>query len=152
MYQLVKVITCEITNQASLNSVCAFFINFNETVHIYSLRGSYMCQTNHFKRAYYAPGSALVCFKPFSVQSLFLLFPLHRFSQAFGLCSLKHIGSWFVIFVFCLCRLRPSGRFNGNARCFQTLEGRGFSPRALVVSLPLFSTQGHSLQYYLLSS
>ena len=60
MYQLVNVITCEITDQASPNSLCAFFVDFNETLHIYSLRGSNMCQTNYFKWAYYAPGDALV--------------------------------------------------------------------------------------------
>ena len=60
MYQLVNVITYEITDQASPDSVCAFFMDFNETVHIYSLRGSSMCQTNYFKLAYYAPGGALV--------------------------------------------------------------------------------------------
>ena len=60
MYQLVNVITCELTDQASPNSVYAFFMDFNETVHIYSLRGSNMCQTNYLKRTYYAPGGALV--------------------------------------------------------------------------------------------
>ena len=45
MYQLVNAITCEITDQASPNSVCGVFMDFNETLHIYSLRGSNMCQT-----------------------------------------------------------------------------------------------------------
>ena len=59
MYRFVNVITCEITDKAS---VCAFFMDFNETVtvHIYSLRGSNMCQTNYFIRVYYVPGGALV--------------------------------------------------------------------------------------------
>ena len=60
MYQLVNVITCEITDQASYNSVCAFFMDFYETVHIYCLMGSNMCQTNYFKKAYYALGGSLV--------------------------------------------------------------------------------------------
>ena len=60
MYELVNVITCEITDQASPNSLCAFFMDFNEAVHIYSLRGSNMCQTYYFILAYYALGGALV--------------------------------------------------------------------------------------------
>ena len=53
MYQLVNVITCEITNPASPNSVCGYFMGFNETID--SLRDSIK-----FKRAYKAPGGALV--------------------------------------------------------------------------------------------
>ena len=43
MYQLVNAITCDITDQASPNSVCGFFMDFKETAHIYFLKDSNIC-------------------------------------------------------------------------------------------------------------
>ena len=43
MYQLVNTITCEIADTALPNSVFGFFMDFNETLHIDSLRSSNLC-------------------------------------------------------------------------------------------------------------
>ena len=51
MYQLVNVITYEITDLASPSSVCGYFMGFNETLHIDSLRDSQnICPTNLNRR------------------------------------------------------------------------------------------------------
>ena len=77
MYQLENAITCEITDQASPNSVCEFFMDFNETLHIYSLRGSNMCQTNYFKWVYHASSGALVSNYFYFIIKIFKITFLH---------------------------------------------------------------------------
>ena len=54
-----NVISCEITDPASPSSVCGYFMGFNETLHIDSLRDS-KTLVHEFKRATNAPGGALV--------------------------------------------------------------------------------------------
>ena len=57
---LVNAITCEIIDPAPPKLVCGLFMDFNEITHIDSLRDSNMTVSNKFKRAYNAPGGALV--------------------------------------------------------------------------------------------